>query len=209
MKRGELSPAPRAQYHRLVKYRLAFLLTLLVLAGCNTRRSRGPLGDSSVTVDSSSGDAGDSSTPTDTSFPTDTSVSTDTSVTPDTSVPGACPIFDETDGLGLITSGSTTTETNDQSGSCGGDSAPEAIIIWYPSSAGTWTIDTIGSDYDTLLYVREGTCSGAELACNDDSSGTQSAVTITVTASAPYYIFVDGFSSNSGSFMLNANPGSP
>jgi hypothetical protein len=38
------------------------------------------------------------------------------------------------------------------------------------------------SSYDTVLYVLDGTCGGAPLACNDDAWGVQSQVTVSLTA---------------------------
>jgi len=44
---------------------------------------------------------------------------------------------------------------------CGGsDSAVDVTYKWTAPVADTYVIDTTGSDYDTLLEVREGACSG-------------------------------------------------
>jgi hypothetical protein len=68
---------------------------------------------------------------------------------------------------------------------------------------GTYTFDTVGSLYDTVLYVLDG-CEGAELDCDDDSAvGTQSEVVLTLTAGQTVIVVVDGFSSNSGDYVLN------
>lgn len=184
---------------------LTLLFVGLLLAGCNNR-SRGRVRtDSSIPVDSSPGDGSTDGSMGDSSPPSDTSVPIDTSVPPDTSTPGECIVDFEAAGSGLIAMGNTIDETEAQSGSCGGSSAPEAIVSWTPSTSGSWTLDTIGSDYDTVLYVRSGACTGTEEACNDDSSGTQSSVTITATVGLEYFVFVDGYS-GTGNWVLNANP---
>ncbi len=182
---------------------VCLLLASMLIAGCNNRgRTRGRI-DGSVRVDSSvPGDGSVDSTAPDTSVTFDTGVDA-----VDSGLPGACPIFTMAAGAGAIAGGSTLGLENNQGGSCGGDGAPEAIIVWSAPTTGTWTLDTIGSDFDTVLYVRSGTCSGTEVDCNDDSSSTQSSVTITATAGESYYIFVDGYSSNSGNFVLNATDG--
>jgi phage terminase large subunit-like protein len=33
---------------------------------------------------------------------------------------------------------------------------------------GTWRFDTTGSDYDTVLHVRDGVCGATVLGCDDD-----------------------------------------
>src|SRR5439155_14788435 len=112
----------------------------------------------------------------------------------------------------------TTSGTSLQAGSCGSSgSSPEQVFQWTPAVSGTATIRTCGgsTNYDTVLYVRSGTCGGgAEIAsgCNDDAcnDGTNiyraSRVTATVTAGRTYYIFVDGFSGAHGNFSLTVAP---
>jgi hypothetical protein len=115
-----------------------------------------------------------------------------------------------------VTSGLST-----QSGSCGiSDKAPEAIFQWTPASSGPATIATCGSAtlYDTVLYLRSGTCGGAELGCSDDSAGCgtgepstyhASRLTPTVTAGQTYFIVVDGYNGAKGAFSLSITPPPP
>jgi hypothetical protein len=80
--------------------------------------------------------------------------------------------------------------------------------IWYNYTApgtGSLTVTTCGSSYDTAIAVYDG-CScppGANLACNDDSCGLQSSVTVAVTVGACYKIQVGGFASSTGPGTLN------
>jgi len=112
------------------------------------------------------------------------------------------------------TSGSST-----QSGTCATtNAAPEKVFQWTPSRSGTATIQTCGASgtsFDTVLYVRSGSCqTGSQLACNDDTSGCAtgssanhgSRITPTVTAGQTYFIIVDGYSSASGNFSLSVTP---
>src|SRR5207302_907476 len=46
--------------------------------------------------------------------------------------------------------------------------APDVAFQWTAPGTGTFQIDTHGSDFDTILWVLDGTCTGRELACNDD-----------------------------------------
>src|SRR5438876_1002645 len=73
------------------------------------------------------------------------------------------------------TFGGATSGTNALAGSCGASgTAPEQVFQWTPAVSGTATIQTCGAgtNFDTVLYMRSGTCaSGPEVAagCNDDA----------------------------------------
>ncbi len=64
-----------------------------------------------------------------------------------------------------------------------------------PAVSDTLVVDTIGSDYDTILGVWEGTRGSlSELACDDDSAGSlKSRLRLGVTAGTTYYIEVAQF----------------
>jgi lysyl oxidase len=107
-----------------------------------------------------------------------------------------------------------------QSGTCGNTaSAPEKVYRWTPSVSGTATIETCGSgtQFDTVVYLRTGTCQGSQSACNDDSctiangQNYGSRISPTVTAGQTYFIVVDGYGSSFGNFRLTVTPpsGSP
>ncbi len=65
------------------------------------------------------------------------------------------------------------------------------------------TIDTCGSDFDTILSVHD-TCGASDsIACNDDDCGAQSSVDLDVTAGSAYYIRVAGFGGDVGNIVLN------
>src|SRR5438093_5703104 len=71
----------------------------------------------------------------------------------------------------------TTSGTSSQSGSCGNSgSSPELVFQWTPTVSGTATIQTCaaGTNFDTVLYVRSPSCTGAENTggSNDDGSTT-------------------------------------
>ncbi len=114
-----------------------------------------------------------------------------------------------------VATGSTVGAGNDFTASCAfSANSDDLAFVWVAPVTGTYTIDLFGSDYDTALYVRdfsERSCDGAELVCNDDSSGLQSRVTLSADAGAEYMIVVDGYgSSSAGNYVLNIrDPGSP
>src|SRR5437867_2506212 len=113
-----------------------------------------------------------------------------------------------------VTSGSSTL-----AGTCGSTgTSPERVFKWTPAVSGVATIQTCGAgtNFDTALYLRSGSCSsGGEVACNDDACANASGlvrasrVTPTVTAGQTYYIVVDGYGGTQGTFALTVTaPGS-
>ena len=85
--------------------------------------------------------------------------------------------------------------------------------VWYefnPTSSGTYTIDTIGSSFDTVMAVYQapncGSVSSAnQIACNDDlSPGIRpSLVNINATAGLKYFVRIGGYNSAVGNGRLN------
>jgi hypothetical protein len=85
---------------------------------------------------------------------------------------------------------------------------------WYayqPPANGLLTVDTIGSDFDTVLaiYTGPGTdfASLVPVACDNDSGpdGADSRTTFSVTAGTLYFIAVDGVGGTTGTVFLNYN----
>lgn len=104
------------------------------------------------------------------------------------------------------------------SGSCAlSNPAPEKVFSWTAPRTGVAVLDTCGgtTSYDTVLYVRNGTCGGNEATCVDDTTNCTtsepsyvhgSSLTITVTAGETYVIVVDGYSDRKGDFSLHVLP---
>jgi hypothetical protein len=103
-----------------------------------------------------------------------------------------------------VATGSTYGATNRARGSCGGDLAGERSFWWVAPADGEYTVDTRGSDYDTLLHAGEG-CSATELGCNDDIAFgfIASVLTLTVRRGQALRITVDGWEREAGRFVLN------
>lgn len=77
---------------------------------------------------------------------------------------------------------------------------------WVAPSNVSMTFNTKGNNYDTTLAVYTGAAvnSLTLVTANDDApSGSQSRVTFAATAGTTYYLAVDGFSSNTGTLLLN------
>lgn len=120
--------------------------------------------------------------------------------------------------LNVSINGTTTCAANlVGNATCGGDAnnggsaAGDAVFVYSAPSDGTYTISTTGSNFDTILYVRLGICSGNEIGCNDDiAPGTdkQSRLILPLTSGQTIAIAVDGYADESGDFVLSIQ-GSP
>jgi len=119
-----------------------------------------------------------------------------------------CPEGDLGGAIGdAVASGTTSGGDNDVGGTCGGFEANDATFTWVAPATGTVTIDTNGSDFDTVLYLLEGaSCGGAELACDDDGGNiVDSSLTLDVTMGEALVIVIDGYGNDAGAFVLNIN----
>ena len=106
----------------------------------------------------------------------------------------ACAGVDVGSRLGrAIASGTMAGRMDSSRGACGGAGLSDATVAWTAPSAGTFSFDTAGSnrDNDTLVHVHRATCAGAELACNDNVSGTQSAARVTLAAGDRVVVVVE------------------
>ena len=78
----------------------------------------------------------------------------------------------------------------------------------YTTTVGTYSLDTIGSGFDTVLSVHTGCPGNAsnQVACDDDSAGNYcSKLTFEAQAGQTYYIRVSGFSGAHGEFTLTGS----
>ncbi len=87
---------------------------------------------------------------------------------------------------------------------CAGDTF---YTVWYKYTAsvtGNWMVDTIGSDYDTVLGIYTGT-EGAltALACSDNYGGPTSRVDMLVQRGTTYYVMVASHDFEGGGGTLN------
>lgn len=114
-------------------------------------------------------------------------------------------------GSGTYT-GDTTGNIGETKGACGGD-AGEAVFYFVLTAPTHVTLDTIGTSFDSTLYVRTGQCnSGHEIGCDDDTGGNHAArLNFDILYPGTYYVFLDGYTvdpsggANEGPFVLNAN----
>jgi hypothetical protein len=115
----------------------------------------------------------------------------------------ACPGSDLGSAVPQTVTGSTVGLVDALQGSCAPTNAPEATYSFTAPADGTYQFDTFGSNFDTVLYLRDSTCGGGELVCNDDNGGLQSNVNVFLTTGQTIVIVVDGFGGSIGNYALN------
>ncbi len=107
--------------------------------------------------------------------------------------------------------GSLCGARRDLSNTCqAASNSPDVFYSYVPASTGLMTLNTCGSNYDTLLEVFLGTCASlTSVACNDNhnsttcnSGPTTSRISLSVTAGVTYTIRVSGRNNQSGDFTL-------
>ena len=115
---------------------------------------------------------------------------------------------------GSVEGGTTGTATDDGGASCG--NSDDSADRWYVFNAVEevfLTVSSCGSSYDTVLSIHTD-CPGTsanQIACNDDTCGLQSGVSILAEAGEDYYIRIAGFSGSTGSYTIEVtavDPGS-
>jgi hypothetical protein len=108
----------------------------------------------------------------------------------------------------------TATETSDISnywsnyigtGTCANCSgAKEAVYHFVAPQNGTATISITPTGFDAVLYVRNGSCAGtSQVLCKDAvASGLVETGTVSTTAGADYWVFVDSCGASAGAYTL-------
>ena len=84
----------------------------------------------------------------------------------------------------------------------GTDGSNDFVAYFVAPSAGWYRFSTVGSNFDTVLHLRAGDCTGDEVGCNDDSEETASAVEIELQAGQSIVAIVDGFNRAEGQVTL-------
>jgi len=92
----------------------------------------------------------------------------------------------------------------------GGGRCGEAVYHYRPQQGGQICVTTEGSNYDTVLYARQGQCANAaaEIACSDDveDGRPHSELQLNVQAGQDYYFVADAWS-NSRRLELTVSQG--
>jgi hypothetical protein len=119
--------------------------------------------------------------------------------------PVGCPSDSLGSAVPQSTSGTTVIMPDMVEPSCADPGSPEATYSFTAPADGTYTFDTLGSSFDTVLHIHDGGCFGPELACDDDTVGGQSVVTVQLSAGQAVVVVVDGFGGDEGDYTLNVS----
>jgi hypothetical protein len=109
----------------------------------------------------------------------------------------------------LVTSAGSNVGATAESGELAPTAGAEPInSVWWRWTApadGRVEVNTLGSDFDTVLAVRTGTAVNdlAVVGVNDDFFDTRSRVVFEAVAGTTYHISVDGFAAETGAVVLN------
>jgi hypothetical protein len=107
--------------------------------------------------------------------------------------------------------GNTRQGEAEHTGSCGNAEAKELVYKLEVPKRQRVVIEVDPSNFDSVLYVRKDDCAerDAEIACNDDtttgskrSASTRGSRIDELLDPGTYYVFVDGYGSDAGSFRL-------
>ena len=103
-----------------------------------------------------------------------------------------------------VASGSTVGEDWDIAQSCGEGGGPETMVGFTAPSTATYTFDTNGSGYDTVLSVSDSCDPEDEIVCDDDGgTGYQSSLSVALDAGETVVVAVSGYDGATGSWVLN------
>lgn len=88
----------------------------------------------------------------------------------------------------------------------------KGATVWFrytPATSGTFTIDTFGSSFDTVLAVYTGSVLNTLtlVECDDDTDGLQSEVTLSGSAGVPYRIQAGGYNGIAGNLSVTVRTG--
>jgi hypothetical protein len=101
--------------------------------------------------------------------------------------------------------GDTSTFYSHTTGSCGG-AAGEAVFKIVLTQPTHLILTASGTSFDSVVYLRKGSCkAGLELGCDDDSGGSWAGkIDIPIVEPGTYFAFFDGFAySDIGSYQAN------
>lgn len=87
---------------------------------------------------------------------------------------------------------SLTLGSHAHSGTCGGSGAEAYATLELVEISDVFVSTHNSLGLDTVLYLRQATCDGAEVACNDDANGlTTSTLSVSGLQPGTYHLFVD------------------
>ena len=89
-----------------------------------------------------------------------------------------------------------------QAPSCAPAGSPDDAFLFTAPTDGSYRFDTVGSGYDTVLYLTDPQSCG-QIACNDDHESLTSELSLDMAAGDQVMVVVDGFGGASGYYELH------
>lgn len=104
--------------------------------------------------------------------------------------------------------GTTLGYNGDYIGDCANSAAPDVVYRYVTTQDERLTFSLCGSSYDALLHIWQGCPAngGVQVACVDDFCGLSPCITLMLEADWEYFIIVDGYLANAGSYRFNVVP---
>ncbi|WP_224373036.1 hypothetical protein [Hyalangium versicolor] len=108
-------------------------------------------------------------------------------------------------GSPVATYGGISTASNQWSVNCNGGSSRDIAYVWTVPATGSYSFTTSGSDFDTVLQIRNFKATSEIMGCNDDAgSGLQSRVNLSgLIRGSVLLIIIEGYAGEYGNARLN------
>ena len=128
---------------------------------------------------------------------------------------GTCATATPTAGFGTFF-GSTLGLTDDYQAGCAASPSGDEVYTFVAPADGSVCVSSLGSDFDTVVYVRTDCEAGSsEIACNDDAPGlglgVESQLQFEADAGSTYFVFIDGYGfatvRSEGNYQLDITDG--
>lgn len=113
-----------------------------------------------------------------------------------------CPEFTLDSVPFLVVEGSTNNASDSATLTCV-NGGRDHTYSWTAPFDGAYEFTLAGSDFDTALSIRDGSCTSPELACDDDGAGDlQSRITMRAFGGQTLTIIIDGFDGATGNYTF-------
>ncbi|NOK33949.1 hypothetical protein D7W79_09000 [Corallococcus exercitus] len=107
-------------------------------------------------------------------------------------------------GSPVATYATTCTASNQWATTCRSGSSRDVSWVWRVPETATYSFSTRGSNFDTIMEIRNYKATNEVLKCNDDSgTSTTSAIGLTLIKGSQLLIIVEGYEGECGNVQLH------
>lgn len=102
---------------------------------------------------------------------------------------------------------SSCTASNQWRTTCGSGSSRDMTYVWRVPATGTYNFNTAGSNFDTVMEIRNYRATSEVMACDDDTgSNLHSSITLSgLIRGSLLFIIVEGYEGACGNIQININ----